>query len=51
MDHLDDMTQSDVTVILDKDHYSSKKPNDFEIYSENSDGEEDTVIRMILESQ
>lgn len=43
MDNLDDMTLSDVTVILDKDHYSLKEPNDFEIYSETPDGEEDTV--------
>lgn len=51
MDHLDDMTLSDVTVILDKDHYSSKEPDDFEICNENPEGEDDTVIRMILGAQ
>lgn len=51
MDHLDDMTLSDVTVILDKDHYLLKNPGDFEMDKENPDSEEDTVIRMILGAQ
>ena len=52
MDHLDDdMTLSDVTVMVDKDYYASKKPSDFEFYRDNPDGDEDTDTRMGLEAR
>ena len=40
MEHFDDVALTDVTVIMDKDFYTSKKPSDFEIYGEKSNSDE-----------
>ena len=44
-------TITDVIEVIDKDFYSSKKPEELETYGEDFNDVEDTVIRMILDSQ
>lgn len=51
MEHLDDVTFTDITEIVAKDYYSLKKPSEFQIYDEQSEDNEDTVTRMVLEAQ
>ena len=47
----DDQTITDFTEVIDSEFYRSKKPEDIETYGEKFEGVEDTVIRMVLDSQ
>ena len=51
MENFDDMTIAEIAQMVDEDIYASEEPEDFDFIGDDYYGEEDTVIRMILEAQ
>ena len=51
MSDQEDQTITDFTEVVNPEFYRSKKPEDIETYGEEFEGVEDTVIRMVLDTQ